>query len=170
MIFKAILQRLDSDVWGHYVAVPQDIVETLTKDKNKRVICLFKGAYRKHCALMPKGDGTFFINVRKELHTKLGIQLGDEIELTIEKDTSKYGMPMPEEMAELLAIDEEGNTLFHALTLGKQRSLLHIIGKPKNSDTRLRKALVIIDFLKHNSGILDFKLLNQAFKDSKGKY
>ncbi|MFK7984322.1 MAG: hypothetical protein AB8G86_30390 [Saprospiraceae bacterium] len=63
-------------------------------------------------------------------------------------------------------IDEVGSTFFHQLTPGKQRSLLHLIGKPKNSAIRLKKAVVVLDFLKTNNGKLDFKLLNIAFKES----
>lgn len=42
---------------------------------------------------------------------------------------------MPEELEELLHQDEEGNRLFHALTPGKQRTLLYYIGAPKTADT-----------------------------------
>jgi len=73
-------------------------------------------------------------------------------------------------MLELLQIDDEGNKLFHELTPGKQRSLLFIIGKPKNSDTRLRKALMTIDYLKEANGKLDFKELQTFYKDRKGEY
>jgi uncharacterized protein YdeI (YjbR/CyaY-like superfamily) len=77
---------------------------------------------------------------------------------------------MPEEMLELLQIDNDGNKIFPDLTPGKQRSLLFIIGKPKNSDTRLRKALITIDYLKSVNGKLDFKELHAFYKDRKGDY
>lgn len=154
-------------MWGHFIDVPQEIVDAIYEDNNRRIVCTFPNGEVGHIALMHKGDGTFFINVRKALFKKLGLQPGDEIEVDVVKDDSKYGMPMPEEMEELLAMDDEASHYFHALTPGKQRSLLYIIGKPKTSDTRLRKALVIVDFLKLNEGRLDFPALNQAFKDSK---
>ena len=72
---------------------------------------------------------------------------------------------MPEEMEVLLAQDEEADRYFHQLTPGKQRSLLHIIGKPKTEATRLKKAIVITEYLKTNRGKLDFKELNLAFKE-----
>ncbi|MBK7871886.1 MAG: hypothetical protein IPJ74_15005 [Saprospiraceae bacterium] len=39
-----------------------------------------------------------------------------QVQATLRKDDSKYGLPMPEELAELLELDEEGNRFFHALT------------------------------------------------------
>ncbi|MBK8504974.1 MAG: hypothetical protein IPL46_23810 [Saprospiraceae bacterium] len=39
---------------------------------------------------------------------------------------------MPEELGELLQMDDKANDLFHALTAGKQRNLLFIVGKPKH--------------------------------------
>ena len=114
---------------------------------------------------MPDGKGDYFININKERRKQLGLQLGDTVTATIENDESKYGMPMPEVMEVLLAQDEEANKYFHELTAGKQRSLLHIIGKPKTESTRLRKAIVITEYLKTNRGKLDFKELQIAFKE-----
>ena len=74
---------------------------------------------------------------------------------------------MPEETSELMAIDEEGDKLFHALTQGKQRSLLYIIGKPKRSETRLQKAVVVLEHLKTWNGKLDFKQLNEDFRNAR---
>ena len=40
-----------------------------------------------------------------------------------------------------------------------------MIGKSKTSDTRLKKAIVISEYLKQVNGKIDFKQLQQAFKD-----
>ena len=97
------------------------------------------------------------------------MQIGDTIKTEIEEDTSKYGMNCPEEMTELLDLDKEGSDLFHKLTPGKQRSLLHFIDKVKSSDLRIKKGMVIFDYLKENNGKLNFLELNEAFKMSNNK-
>jgi uncharacterized protein YdeI (YjbR/CyaY-like superfamily) len=71
---------------------------------------------------------------------------------------------MPEELAELLAQDEEGDRLFHALTPGKLRTLLYLVGQPKSSDIRLHRALVVVEHLKTNQGKIDYKKLNLAVR------
>ena len=74
-------------------------------------------------------------------------------------------MPMPEELGELLLIDELGSQYFHALTPGKQRALIYQVAKPKREATRLRKAVGILDYLKSVRGKLDFKELNEFVRN-----
>ena len=87
-----------------------------------------------------------------------------KIEVTIEEDKSKYGMPIAPEMEELLLQDPEGEHLFHKLTPGKVRSLLYKIHGYKSSDKRIETSIIILEHLKANSGKLDWKMLNEAFK------
>ena len=63
---------------------------------------------------------------------------------------------MPDELLAAWEMDDDGYTVFHTLTKGKQRSLIHIIGKPKSSEIRIKKALVVLDYLKSVNGKLDF--------------
>jgi len=163
--FITSIQQTDSTL-GWYFSIPviKDIAAEFMEN-DRRVLCSINGEENFHAALMPDGKGDFFINLNKERRKKLGITVGEPISVLLTKDESKYGMPMPEEFGELLAMDDEGSEFFHALTPGKQRNLLHIIGKPKSSDIRLKKAIVVNEHLKNNQGKLDFKQLNQDFKD-----
>ena len=161
--FQSTVFKFYENLWGFHIKVSADIAAPYL-DKNRRILCQINEGEAFACALMPDGEGHFFINVNKERRKVLGIELGDTVEVIIQKDTSKYGMPMPPIMAELLAQDPAADKYFHALTPGKQRSLLHIIGKPKREETRLNKAVVITEYLKTNKGKLDFKELQIAFK------
>lgn len=163
--FTTSTQQSDSTLGWHFtIPVIKDIAEKFTEN-DRRVMCSINGEQSFHAALMFDGKGDYFINLNKERRKKLGLVVGEPISVTLTKDESKYGMPMPEEFGELLAIDDEGDKYFHALTPGKQRNLLHIIGKPKSSDVRLKKAIVVNEHLKKTQGKLDFKQLNQDFKD-----
>ncbi len=164
MKFNAPLKKLNSAVYGHCVIVPTEISTQLLKENGRRVYCTLNEVTQYQCALMPLGNETYFINITKALHKKLGVKEGSIIQVDLKADTSEYGLPMPEELQVLFDQDEEGKKVFHLLTIGKQRSLLHIIGKPKNSDLRLKKALSIINYLKMTGGKLDFKELNSAMK------
>lgn len=167
--FKSIVENMDSSVYYFHVTVPNKIANQFITPDSKRVVCTLNNSINYQAAIMPKGDGGFFIMINKEHRKKLKLNLGDEVEVHLEKDESKYGLPMPEEMEELLLMDPEGDAAFHSLTPGKQRSLLFIIGKPKNSDTRLKKAVVVVDYLKMTGGKLDFKELNEAFKQANSR-
>ena len=166
MKFSAPLEKLNSAVYGHCVLVPKEISTPLLKENGRRVYCSLNDTTQYQCALMPLGNETYFINITKTLHKKLGVKLGSIIQVELKADTSEYGLPVPEELQVLFDQDEEGSNVFHMLTMGKQRSLLHLIGKPKNSDLRLKKALAIINYLKMTGGKLDFKELHEALKTS----
>jgi len=167
MKFKAILEQLDSSIWGQHIKVPEKVSKKLLADGNKRIICTVNKTFSFHAALMPEGKGRYFVNFSKQNSKKFKLSEGQTLDIELTKDESKYGIPMPEEFQELLFQDEEGNTLFHNLTPGKQRSLLHIIGKVKSPEIRIRKSMIMLNHLKSNLGKLDFRQLNQDFKTYK---
>jgi hypothetical protein len=167
--FTSILDNFNSSLWGHHIHIPAAMAGPFLKAANRRVICSLNNELEFQCALMPKGDGDFFININKEIRKKLGLKEGMQVSVKLKPDDSKYGLPMPEEFEELLRQDEEGSAFFHGLTPGRQRALIHIAGSPKTSSTRLKKALVILDYLKSTGGKLDFRALNIAFKEAHKK-
>ncbi len=167
MTFTAKLEKFNSDLWGHHVVVPDDIAAPLLKSKKKRFKGTFNDGIETHCALMPMGNGRYFININKDIRSQLKLRIGSKVTVTLSEDDSKYGMEMPEEFQVLLDQDIEGDKYFHARTPGRQRALIYIVAKYKSSDKRLEKAVVILDFLKWNQGKLDFKALNVAFKEAR---
>ena len=136
----------------HFVHVEAKIGEKFEKkDGSRRVVCTINDAERFQCALLPS-DGNFVIIVNKVKRTRLGISDGDRITVELALDESKYGLPMPEELEEVLNQDPEGDKLFHSLTAGKQRSMLYFIGKIKDIDRRIHSALIFLEHLKKNDG------------------
>lgn len=167
MTFTALLSVFDDNSlsWEKHLPIPDVIfTEMLAIAPNKRVICTLNHAVTFHCAMMPKGS-FHYILVNNETCKKMKLQVNDEVEVEISKDDSKYGMNISEELEEVLFSDPEGSLLFHRLTPGKQRSLIHIINKFKSSQLRIEKSFVILEHLKRQKGILDFKKLNDDFKE-----
>jgi len=165
--FTARLEKINSSLgWNHHFVVPSKVSEDILKG-NRRVICTINHTLTIQCGIFPKGKGIYFINLNKEYRNKLNIAAGDELAVELIEDTSKYGMPIPPVFEELLFQDPEGDKRFHALTPGIQRSLLYIIAKPKSEHLQLEKALVILDYLKSFDGKVDFKGLNNAFKNNR---
>lgn len=98
------------------------------------------------------------------------MQPGQMLHLCIEKDLSEYGMPMPEELQELLDQDEDAWLLFKKLSAGKQRTLIYIVTKVKNTNSRLNKAFAIVHHLKEDRGIVDFKRLGELIKEYNNRH
>lgn len=153
----------DSPLWGYHMPISHEFAEQFIEGNDRRVLCTINGQETIQAALMSNPMG-YFIMTNKKLISKLGLQVGSKVELLIVKDTSEYGLDMPDEMRELLNQDDEGSAYFHALTKGKQRSLIYLVAKVKNTNSRLNKSLAIVHHLKEFQGKLDFKVLNQTIK------
>lgn len=164
--FRTELRKFEDNLWTYHFLVPQELVDSLTADGNKRVICTLNDHEAFHAGLMPDGKGNTFIKLNKQRMKEFALHVGQPLDICLEKDESKYGMFMPEEFEELLYQDPEGEAYFEALTPGKKRSLIYIVDKVKSENIRLRKALVILQHLKQNRGTLDFRQLNEDLKNS----
>ncbi len=123
------------------------------------MLCELNNGEEYQCALLPFGVGVFVISVNKKLRDELGLGFGEEVRVRLKKDTSAYGLPMPDELKEVFRQDVEGDELFHALTRGKQRTLLYIIGSVKNPEKRVARAVAVVTHLKANSGKINYKQL-----------
>ena len=163
--FKSKLTKINSTVWNIAIRVPDEIAEVFVAGEHKRMIATYNGIHTASCAFMAGAKEGHWLMINKEIRKKFKIDVGDEIEVILKPDTSKYGFPLPPEMEELLLQDEIGSHYFHTLTPGKQRSLLYMIGKPKGSDTRLKKAVAILEYLKAVKGKLDYQELNEYVKN-----
>ena len=162
--FQTSVAKFDDSLWGFHLKVPEDIYQPFADEKIKRVLMQINNSEKLHAGFMPEGNGKFFLMLSKNLMKALQLSGGQSVNVFIEADTTRYGMPISEEMKELLELDPEGEALFHKLTPGKIRSLLHFVNKYKSSDKRIEKSVIILEHLKANNGTLDWKTLHDAFK------
>lgn len=158
---KALLTKPPEQSGWHFLEIPAKTAEKFEKKNgSRRVVCTINGKLSFQCALLPWND-IFTIIVNKEKRDKLDIVAGDKVDVLLEQDESKYGLPMPEEFREVLNQDPEGDKLFHSLTAGKQRSVLYFVGKVKDIDKRIHTALIFIEHLKKNDG----KIIGDQLQD-----
>lgn len=162
--FTTTLEQLHYGHWSYHLPVNPEITAQFTDGNNRRVKCILNNKVTINTALMPVDEGSYIL-INQKARTELNISEGDKIEVTLEKDISEYGMPMPESFLVLLDQDEIGAKLFHSLTPGKQRNLIYIVGKVKSIDSQLNKGLAILDHLTETNGKLDFKALNVKIKE-----
>lgn len=166
MIVSTQLEKTDSSLgWNYYLPIDTEQAIHFIDGENRRVICNAGNGVVFHCALMPDGKGNFQIFVNQERRSKLGWVLGQLVQVEIEKDKTKYGLPMSDELSEVLMQEQEGSALFERLTPGKQRTLIHWSDNVKNPEIRIRRALVMVRHLMNQRGEVNFKLLNQQMKE-----
>ena len=144
--------------------IPREAVAPLKLKGNiRRVVCTLNGKETFNCSLFPS-KGNYFITLNKKLRDKLRLDVGTAVTVELVKDESKYGMPMPDEFAEVLRQDEDGDRFFNALTPGNQRLILKLIVQTNDVDRRIHRALLTMEHLKERNGKFDWHALNEAFK------
>ena len=162
----SVLKKSEHEFGWHFLRFDAKAVAGLDfPDKgSRRVVCTLNKSHSFQCALLPWTKGGFCIVVNKKIRDKLGISDGDKVQVELEKDESKYGLPMPKELKEVLRQDKEGDKLFHALTPGRQRTMLYYIAKTKDIDRRIQWALILVEHLKNNDGKIIFPKLSEELK------
>ncbi|MFY0650561.1 MAG: YdeI/OmpD-associated family protein [Cyclobacteriaceae bacterium] len=166
MIIKTTLEKFPievSKVYRLHFPIPKAIAEHFIDGDNRRVKCSINGEVVVRSGLMPYQD-YWYILCNQSKQKQLNLMVGQAIELELEKDASKYGMEMPEELEVMLDQEPEAFEFFEQLTPGKQRNLIYLVSKVKNTNSRINKALAIAAHLKEGKGQLDFKKLNELIK------
>lgn len=146
--------------------VPAPIVAAVSEGcDDKRVVCTVNDTLEYQCALIPRGEGVFIIHLNKARVKKLKLKIGDQVQVSIKKDHSEYGLPVPEEFTEVLEQDPDAKVFWEKLTPGKQRTLLYIVAQPKSSELRIGRALAIAGHLVANNGKINFRALNDDLRN-----
>jgi hypothetical protein len=145
--FISEIQRFEG-IRGHYISIPTEYTPLLSKAENLRLTCSINQGEPFHCSPRPKGDGTLYISLGAEVRRKGKLAAGVKVTAVLHRDESVYGRPMPEELRELLEIDPEGKRLFHQLNPGGQRGILYYIQQSPKTQTRIDRAIKMIDRLK----------------------
>lgn len=121
---------------------------------DKRIICTLNNCIVFHCGMLPKKH-YHYIMLSKERIKTLNIYINDDFLVDIIPDTSEFGMNNSDEFQEVLESDPEGKLLFEKLTAGKQRSIIYLLSKTKNSQLKIEKAFVFLEHLKRDKGKFD---------------
>ncbi|WP_353779430.1 YdeI/OmpD-associated family protein [Winogradskyella sp. 3972H.M.0a.05] len=144
----------------HSLPIPEDIGKLFYSGGKTRVKikATFEGnTIEFHAALNRRKDGSFSIMFGKDNQKKLGVFPNDYFQLQLFEDQSKYGVEMPEELEAVLMSDYEGYQIFENLTPGKQRTIIYAILRYKTPQTRVDKALLVIENLKRGvTNTMDF--------------
>lgn len=139
----------------HYVSVSEEILSQYQTDDdtgsvfNQRFEITINDALSWKAGSVSLGNRTAYITLSKARMKKLGVLPGDTVSVHLEKDTSKYGMDVPEEFEELLRQDDLAKERFESLSMGMQRAVIYIVAQLKSSQKRIDKSLFLMDNLKN---------------------
>ena len=148
--FTASLSPIDGPMIHHVIVVPEEVAKLFRQDKGAvRILCSIKGQAEFPCALNPRGKD-YMIIASLILIRQHKLLLTVPFPVSIRTDLNN-GLLLPEELEEVLEQDDWGKQLFEALLPGKKRGLIYYIRTAKSTDTRIKRALDIIEKLKNGT-------------------
>lgn len=108
------------------------------------------------------------LTINKQLRTSLGLAFGSRVRVALRADQSRYGLPLPKELQAAFRLDGTWKRLFHALTPGRQRTLLYIVNRGTSVEERSFRAVTILKHLEENQGVLNYRRLASLLKKNTG--
>ncbi|HZY81223.1 MAG TPA: YdeI/OmpD-associated family protein [Cyclobacteriaceae bacterium] len=145
--FKTKIYKLEH-LAGHYIDIPATVVKKAGGTGKQRFICTVNKTLTWKCGLVSHGVGKAYILLNKKLMQAGKFKIGQSIDVVLKKDTSKYGMDVPNELKELFAQDAVGKERFDGLVAGKRRYIIYYINQVKSADLRIERAVRLISNLK----------------------
>ncbi len=135
---------------GVYAGFPFDGIKEFGKRGSVRIHCTID-EYARNCSLLPMGDGTHAILVRKEIQKIIGKELGDEVKIWLEQDLSPRVVIIPDDLQWLLDDDPDLKQKFEKLSLSYKGEMVAYISQAKQPETRARRISKLIDRLKQRT-------------------
>jgi hypothetical protein len=146
--FRAHVDLLNYLPGMHCIIIPATAIRKLKDDAKKRLVCTVNSELEFSCGILPMKNGKGFIMFNRKRMKELGVMRGDTVMVHLRPDQSKYGMQMPDELAEILRQDPEADERFHNLTPGKQRNIIMYVTNVKNPDARIERGFKLMNNLK----------------------
>lgn len=149
----------------NYIEI-DDFILSKTKSKddstiyNQRFIIKINNSESWHAGVVALGNSKGYITVKTAILKKNGLQVGDFVQVYLEKDESEFGMEFSDELKEVLFQDPEGERRFNLLPKGKQRYIIYYVNQVKSSQKRVERAVMLITNLKKTLvGKEEFRIL-----------
>lgn len=144
--FKAVIKALE-EIDGAYVEFPYDVKEEFGTNGMVKIIATFDGEeYRGVLAKMSLP--CHFIGITKALRAKINKQPGDEITVTVIKDTENKVNHIPESLEIALEKNQPAKDFFETLTVSQKNKFITFVTsakKKETSDARVEKVISMLE-------------------------
>ena len=149
--FQAEIQLGESQgaamVGWAFIDVPQAIAHQIKADYRQtyRVRGQIDGHAFDGLALMPKGEGDYYLAINATMRRILGKGIGDQLVLQLEEDVD-FKITVPEDL-EVCLLEEEGDLLdkFMSLTTSHRNYFIKYITDAKTVSTRIKRIAMTVE-------------------------
>ena len=140
--FEARLSDIDGRFIKTAIFLPENIIRKLPKGRIR-----VKGTFNAApfaLAVQNLKDGSRYFSVGAPLRRAAKMKLGDTVKVNF-KIVDADKLDIPEELEAVLSQDDDARKAWQNLTTGYQRSLIHYVTSVKNVDSRIKRALDLLN-------------------------
>ena len=142
--FTAIIKNAGGG--GAFVEVPFD-VEAAFGSKKPKVKAIIEGVpYRG--TLVRMGSECHLLIILKGIREQIGKTFGDEVNITVEPDTTPRVVEVPAELKKAFKTEKDAKAFFEKLAYTHQREYVMWVNEAKRDATRQTRILKTIEMLK----------------------
>jgi hypothetical protein len=136
--FKGLLENPEMKMDIAYIAIPFDVEKVYGTKGQIKVKVTFDGhPYRGVIANM--GTGCHIIGVRKDIRKAIGKEVGDIVNVTIEKDEAERIVEVPEDLKNLLSKNRQAREFYDSLSFTNRKEYALWISSAKKDETREKR-------------------------------
>lgn len=131
---------------GHVFIVPFSVEAVF----GSKALTLVKGTidgYPYRSSVFPLGDGTHYMVVNREVREAIGKLEGGHLMVTMQPDTDKRVVEVPDDFQGLLTENEQARGVFDKLSYSHQKEYVDWIVEAKRQETRQRRMEKAIEML-----------------------
>ncbi len=140
--FRGVLEAATGG--GAYVVIPTDVVAALGGGSRFRVVGSVRGVDFQS-STMSAGAGRVVLGMHKATRAAAGVEIGDEVEVAVERDSRPRTLDIPDDLAQALAQDTAAQAAFDDLSFSHRREYVEWLTTAKRADTRRRRLDRILD-------------------------
>jgi hypothetical protein len=144
--FKAQLTAMGPKGAWTFLPIPFDVQQVFGTKARVSVTGTING-YPFRNSLMPRGDGTHFMMVGKELKAGAKATAGSLVEVTMEADKTERVVEVPDELRAALTRDKKAGAAFRALAYSHQKAYADWIAGAKKVETKASRAKKALEML-----------------------
>jgi len=141
--FEKVLKRPEGVGTWTYLDIPQPVSATFGSKGQVRVKGTING-YPYRTTALPKGDGTHYLVVGKEIREQIQSAQGDTVRVTLEMDMEERKVDIPEELRQALVNEPQAAEAFERMTYSHQKEWVNWILSAKQAETRQRRIVKAI--------------------------
>lgn len=145
--FTNRLTHIDAAFMQYIIVVPDEVMERIDKKGRIRVKGTMNGvAFALAIQNLKTGERFFSVSAPMRKAAKIQLSVPVQVEFVLVDENQ---LDVPEELTAVLEEDPEGKAVFEQLTVGYRRSLIHYITSVKNVDSRIKRAIQLVQKAKN---------------------